>query len=113
MVVDVGSQLRKGVVEYCILGLLSREPMYGWQLSEALSGPGVIAGIGTMYPVLTRLRERGLIAAFERASGVGPVRKYYKLTNQGQQVLDAFRGQWPSFIATVSDLLEGAHDVKN
>jgi PadR family transcriptional regulator PadR len=51
MVADVGAQLRKGVVEYCVLGLLSRETMYGWQLSERLVSAGLIASIGTLYAV--------------------------------------------------------------
>ena len=49
MTVDVGAQLRKGVVEYCILGLLATEPTYGWKLSEALVSRGLIASIGTLY----------------------------------------------------------------
>jgi len=105
MTADVGAQLRKGVVEYCILGSLSREPMYGWQLAETLSGPRVIAGIGTLYPILTRLREAGLITAFESDSGVGPVRKYYTLTDVGNHRLAVFREQWPNFVETVSNLV--------
>ena len=106
MAVDVGAQLRKGVVEYCILGLLERQPMYGWQLADALSGPGVIAGIGTLYPLLGRLRDGGLIVAFEQPSDAGPTRKYYRPTPAGLARLAAFRSQWPTFISTVSSLIE-------
>lgn len=113
MTADVSAQLRKGVVEYCILGSLSREPMYGWQLAELLSGPGVIAGIGTLYPILSRLREAGLITAFESNSGVGPVRKYYRLTDAGAQQLAVFRDQWPIFVQTVSDLVGGNDGVEH
>ncbi len=113
MTPDVGAQLRKGVVEHCILGLLAQEPKYGWQLADTLSRAGVIAGIGTLYPVLTRLRERGLIVAFEQDSGVGPVRKYYRLTPAGERELANFREQWPMFVATVSDIIEGVRDVEN
>lgn len=105
MTPDVGAQLRKGVVEYCILGSLRREPMYGWQLAERLTEPGVIAGIGTLYPILSRLRARGLIAAFEVDSGAGPVRKYYRLTPAGIEELATFHSQWPMFVATVTDLI--------
>lgn len=113
MTAEISAQLRKGVVEYCILGLLAREPMYGWQLAEELSTPGVIAGIGTLYPVLTRLREGGLITAFEKDSGVGPVRKYYRLTPIGTQRLEVFREQWPDFISTVSALIGKDDDVEH
>lgn len=103
---DVGAQLRKGVVEYCILGALEREPMYGWQLADALAGSGVIAGIGTMYPILGRLRDSGLIVAFEKPSDSGPTRKYYRPTSAGLAHLAAFRSQWPAFISAVSTLIE-------
>lgn len=106
---DVSAQLRKGVVEYCILGLLSREPMYGWQLSETLVGSGLIASIGTLYPVLARLRERGLVTTFEDATGTGPVRKYYRLTASGTDLLAAFREQWPTFSLTVGSMIRGEH----
>lgn len=113
MTADIGAQLRKGVVEYCILGSLSREPMYGWQLAETLSSAGVIASIGTLYPILGRLREAGLITAFESSSGVGPVRKYYQLTNAGIERLAAFRKQWPAFVEAVSNLVGGKNVVEH
>ncbi len=108
MVADVGAQLRKGVVEYCVLGVLLREPMYGWQLAERLTKPGLIASIGTLYPVLGRLRERGLIAAYEDAPGTGTVRKYYRVTSEGKRDLDEFRRQWPPFIEAVQEMVGGA-----
>ncbi|WP_402839979.1 PadR family transcriptional regulator [Microbacterium sp. GXS0129] len=108
MTPDIGAQLRKGVVEHCILGLLAREPMYGWQLAEELTGPGLIASIGTLYPVLSRLRERGVVATYEQASDAGPVRKYYRLTDAGRQELDAFRAQWGPFTRAVGNMIDGS-----
>ncbi len=102
---DVGAQLRKGVVEPCILGLLAREPMYGWQLSEQLVAHGMIASIGTLYPILGRLRAQGLVSSFDEASPAGPVRKFYELTDAGWQRLSAFRRQWEPFSATVLQLV--------
>ncbi|GAA4682949.1 PadR family transcriptional regulator [Frondihabitans cladoniiphilus] len=105
MTVDVGAQLRKGVVEYCVLGLLEGEPMYGWQLSERLVQAGMIASIGTLYPILSRLRTQGLATAYDEASAAGPVRKYYRLTPAGTTRLEAFRLQWGPFTATVHRLV--------
>ncbi|ANJ29066.1 PadR family transcriptional regulator [Agromyces aureus] len=113
MIDGVRAQLRKGVVEYCILGALEREPMYGWQLAETLAKPGLIASIGTLYPVLGRLRERGLITAFERSSGAGPVRKYYQVTKAGSAELDGFRQQWAPFTRAVSEMVGEVDDDKN
>ncbi|TQO20136.1 PadR family transcriptional regulator PadR [Rhodoglobus vestalii] len=105
MTADVGTQLRKGVVEYCVLGLLSREPMYGWQLSERLVAAGMIASIGTLYPMLARLRSQGLVTTYDEASASGPVRKYYRMTAQGASQLESFRLQWEPFAATVLQLV--------
>lgn len=105
MIPDIGAQLRKGVVEFCVLGFLDREPMYGWQLSERLTAHGMIASIGTLYPVLARLREKGLVTSFEEASASGPVRRYYRLTEAGQSQLATFRRQWGPFAATVADIV--------
>lgn len=110
MTADVGAQLRKGVVEYCVLGLLAREPMYGWQLSETLTAHGMIASIGTLYPVLGRLRAKGLVSSFDEASDAGPVRKYYRLTGAGTRQLEVFRQQWQPFTDTVSNLVGGTDD---
>jgi PadR family transcriptional regulator PadR len=105
MTVDVGAQMRKGVVEYCVLGLLAREPMYGWQLADALTEPGLIASIGTLYPLLGRLRDNGWVSTFDQPSDSGPVRRYYRLTDAGVAQLALFRAQWQPFARTVSRLV--------
>jgi PadR family transcriptional regulator PadR len=105
MTVDVGAQLRKGVVEYCILGLLATEPTYGWKLSEALVSRGLIASIGTLYPILSRLRAQGLVSSFDQQSDAGPSRRYYRVTNSGHLQLATFREQWGPFARTVNELV--------
>jgi PadR family transcriptional regulator PadR len=105
MTADVGAQLRKGVVEYCILGLLATEPTYGWQLSEALVTRGLIASIGTLYPILSRLRAQGLVSSFDRQSDAGPSRRYYRVTETGYRQLATFREQWGPFARTVYELV--------
>jgi PadR family transcriptional regulator PadR len=111
MTADVGAQLRKGVVEYCVLGALGREPMYGWQLSESLTVRGLIASIGTLYPMLSRLRSQGLVSTFDETSDAGPVRKYYRLTDAGTRELATFRQQWTPFVSTVEDFIREEHHV--
>jgi len=105
MTADIGAQMRKGVVEYCVLGLLAREPMYGWQLAEELSGVGLIASIGTLYPLLGRLRDNGWVSTFDRPSESGPVRRYYRLTDAGTEQLDRFRAQWSPFARVVTGIV--------
>ena len=105
MTADVGAQMRKGVVEYCVLGLLAREPMYGWQLAEALTGAGLIASIGTLYPLLGRLRDNGWVSTFDQSSESGPVRRYYRLTEVGVDQLERFRAQWAPFARVVTGIV--------
>lgn len=97
--------MRKGVVEYCVLGLLAREPMYGWQLADALAGAGLIASIGTLYPLLGRLRDNEWVTTFDQPSESGPVRKYYRLTDAGTDQLDRFRAQWGPFARIVTGII--------
>lgn len=109
MTAAIGSQLRKGVVEPCVLGLLESERMYGWQLSEVLIEHGMIASIGTLYPILSRLRAQGLVSVSEEASDAGPVRKYYELSAAGTRELHEFRQQWAAFAPTVDHLVGKAN----
>jgi PadR family transcriptional regulator PadR len=97
--------MRKGVVEYCVLGLLAGEPMYGWQLSDALTRAGLIASIGTLYPLLGRLRDNGWVSTFDLPSESGPVRKYYRLTEVGIEQLERFRMQWSPFARVVTGIV--------
>ncbi|MDO9398122.1 MAG: PadR family transcriptional regulator [Herbiconiux sp.] len=115
MTTDVGAQLRKGVVEYCVLGLLQQGPAYGWSISQRLVSLGLIGGIGTLYPLLARLRSQRLIVAHaegaadgaDEADGARP-RKYYTLTAEGRAQLEAFRAQWHPFVSAVSAITDPA-----
>jgi PadR family transcriptional regulator PadR len=104
---DAGAQLRKGVAEFAVLALLETEPMYGWQLShELIERGGFIGSIGTLYPLLSRLRAKGWVSTYDEASEAGPARRYYRLTPAGTASLADFRAQWQSFSASLDALLE-------
>jgi PadR family transcriptional regulator PadR len=101
------AQLRKGVVEFAILALLKTEPMYGWQLSqELIERGGFIASIGTLYPVLSRLRAKGWVSTYDEASDAGPARRYYRLTASGTESLADFTSQWEVFSDSLTSLLK-------
>lgn len=104
MISDVGAQLRKGVVEFCVLGLLQHAPAYGWKISERLVELGLIGSIGTLYPLLSRLRAQGLIVAHADESDSARPRKYYTLTDDGRMHLRQFRAQWQPFAAAVDGI---------
>lgn len=100
------SQLRKGVLEYCVLALMRNGPRYGVELLRELEETGALAtSQGTVYPLLSRLRRDDLVSTSWQESASGPPRRYYELTAAGQAALDEFAGLWPAFRDAVDRLL--------
>jgi len=89
------TQLRKGLLDLCVLNLLSTGERYGYVLVQAMKRmPALAIREGTVYPVLARLLEEGLVSSEVRPSDEGPPRKYYMLTPAGRQALRAMNGHW-------------------
>ncbi len=102
------AQLRRGVIEHCVLALLERGPRYGFDLVRELAAvEGLGTSEGTIYPLLSRLRKDGLLETSWQPSDQGPPRRYYELTAQGRTALDVFHRHWRSFRAAVDEVLEG------
>lgn len=102
------SQMRRGAIEFCVLALLQDADMYGFELTRRLTeADGLVTSEGTVYPLLNRIREEGLVDTFWEESPQGPPRKYYRLTKDGKHALDSFRIQWSSFRNAVDRLMEG------
>jgi PadR family transcriptional regulator PadR len=97
------SQLRRGVVEYCVLALLRDGERYGFELVRLLGD--LVTSEGTIYPLLSRLRRDGAVETTWRESSSGPPRRYYQLTDQGRNALDAFGVEWRRFRDGVDRLL--------
>ncbi|MGW0763285.1 PadR family transcriptional regulator [Streptomyces sp. NPDC002814] len=102
------TQLRRGVLEYCVLALLRNGEQYGVELARRLgSADALTTSEGTLYPLLSRLRRRGLVSTEWRESPAGPPRRYYHLTPAGQSTLAEFSAEWASFRRAVDQLMEG------
>lgn len=85
-------QVRKGVLDLCILSALVDRERYGYDLVKTLAGlPGLGVTEGTLYPLLSRLRLAGMVAARLEESTEGPARKYYSLTREGRKTLKTMR----------------------
>ncbi len=111
MVPDTGTnwlaQLRRGVVEHCVLALLRDGERYGFDLARSLAeSDGLLAGEGTIYPLLTRLRRAQLVESTWRESTQGPPRRYYRLTPAGERALLGFRQEWQRFRDGVDRVLD-------
>ncbi len=103
------SQLRRGVLEFCVLALLRDGERYGYELVHTLgSADGLVTSEGTLYPLLSRLRRDGMVKTTWRESASGPPRRYYSLTPAGIGALDAFLIEWARFRESVDALLENS-----
>ena len=103
------TQVRRGVAEQCVLALLTRGEMYGFELARELGARGrIIASEGTLYPLLARLRRNGFVETSWRESTAGPPRRYYRLSEAGRRRLQEMIGHWQAIQNSVNQLTQGA-----
>lgn len=100
------AQMRKGVLEFCILAILSRSDKYASDIISELKEAKMIVVEGTLYPLLTRLKNAGLLAYRWEESTQGPPRKYYELTEEGRAFLGELDTSW-------QELVDAVHHIKN
>jgi len=100
------TQLRRGVLEYCVLSLLRGEELYGFDIVRRLGEvEGLVTSEGTIYPLLSRLRRDGWVTTSWQESESGPPRRYYALTASGRTALAGFIEEWGRFRDSVEQLL--------
>ncbi|HZL06327.1 MAG TPA: PadR family transcriptional regulator [Coriobacteriia bacterium] len=101
------SQFRKGALELAILALLERGELYGVEIVDRLASvPGLAASSGTVYPLLSRLKNSELVLTAWRESPSGPPRKYYRLSAAGRDDLMTMSSSWRSMVKALDGLLE-------
>jgi len=98
-------QFKKGVLNLCVLALLDRQDMYGYELVQAISNQIEISE-GSVYPLLRRLTSEGYFTTYLKESTEGPPRKYYQITDLGRQNLKELRKEWKNFIKGVNELID-------
>lgn len=102
-------QVRKGLLEFCILNALRGERLYGYDIVKTLRAvDGLVIGEGTIYPILSRFRSQGLVEAAVEESPEGPARKYYRLTQLGQTVLAEMNSAWERMQGGIESIRRGA-----
>lgn len=107
MVEAVQVQLKKGVLELCVLALLSQGDSYAYEIASRLA-EGIDMGEGTIYPLMRRMQSDGLVETYLVESPAGPPRKYYKLTEAGKQSFTAQKAEWAAFSRAVESILGDA-----
>ncbi|MBW6499899.1 MAG: PadR family transcriptional regulator [Bacteroidales bacterium] len=96
------AQMRKGILEYCILSVLSKDTCYASDIIKVLKEARVIVVEGTLYPLLTRQKNAGLLSYRWEESQQGPPRKYYELTSDGRSYLKELDKSWNELVESVN-----------
>lgn len=99
-------QFKKGVLELCVLSILSRKDCYGYELVNEIS-QNIAISEGTIYPLLRRLMNEGLFTTYLKESSEGPPRKYYTLTEAGRKEQKSLREEWERFNEGVEIIIKG------
>ena len=99
-------QMRKGILEYCILEIIARGEVYASDMLDELTQAKMIVVEGTLYPLLTRLKNAGLADYSWKESTSGPPRKYYTLTDSGRAFLGELRNTWQELVASTTHIIQ-------
>lgn len=104
------TQMRKGILEYCILSIISKGEIYASDIITELKKAELLVVEGTLYPLLTRLKNNGLLSYSWKESTSGPPRKYYQITAEGEQVLKKLDITWKELVYAVEVSLDGRNN---
>ena len=97
--------MRKGILEFCILHIISRGEVYASDMLNELTSARIMVGEGTLYPLLTRLRKAELVEYKWVESTSGPPRKYYKITGDGKEFLGQLDGTWDELLNSTKKIV--------
>lgn len=98
--------MRRGLLEFCALAVISKEEMYASDILETLKDADLIVVEGTLYPLLSRLKGEGLLKYAWVESSSGPPRKYYSLTPRGQEFLEKLKVTWKALNKSIDSLVK-------
>lgn len=99
-------QFKKGVLELCVLSLLTRRDYYGYELVEYIS-KYINISEGTIYPLLSRFRKENYVTTYLKESQEGPPRKYYRITEKGKETYEELIREWEAFTIGVNKIIRG------
>lgn len=99
------AQWLRGVLDMCLLALMAEAPVYGYEMTVLLGHVGLDVADGSIYPALARLRKRQLVEVERRSGEGGPARTYYRPSEAGMQVLQAWSRDWNEFATSIGSIL--------
>lgn len=98
---NIKSQMRKGLLEYCILSIIRQNEVYASDILDKLKKANLVVVEGTIYPLLTRMKNEKLLSYRWQESTGGPPRKYYTITEEGLQLLSQLDNEWQSICQSI------------
>lgn len=98
------SQMRKGILEYCVLVAISHKEVYASDILGLLKDARILVVEGTLYPILTRLKNAGLLSYRWEESVGGPPRKYYSLSDSGKDMLTELHNSWDELVTSIQHI---------
>ncbi|MBO5361866.1 MAG: PadR family transcriptional regulator [Paludibacteraceae bacterium] len=104
MLSNLKSQMRKGLLEYCILSIIHQSEAYASDILDTLKEAQLLVVEGTVYPLLTRMKNEGLLSYRWQESTGGPPRKYYTLTEEGKQLLAQLDEEWHAICQAINKI---------
>ncbi len=105
------AQMRRGILEFCILSIIEQEEMYPSDIIKTLKKANLLVVEGTMYPLLTRLKKAGLLKYRWVESRSGPPRKYYQLTEKGKAFKEELQKTWNELVQAVHSTTKNLHEL--
>ena len=100
------AQWLRGLLDVCLLAVISEEPTYGYEMTRRLTEAGLdVVSEGSIYPALARLERGGLVTTYRESSPDGPQRKYYRATPDGEATLRHRRQQWHAFSHSINEVV--------
>ena len=106
MIDNIKSQMRKGMLEYCILLCLSRQEAYTGEIIAMLKNAELLVVEGTLYPLLSRMKQQGWLNYRWQESTEGPPRKYYCITTEGEELLTDLKTEWSAIANSINNLTD-------
>lgn len=99
------AQLKKGVLELCILSIIAKQDAYASDIIDAMKTAQILVVEGTLYPLLTRLKNDGYVAYRWEESKSGPPRKYYSITEEGKAYVNEMSNSWLELVNSVNEII--------
>jgi len=107
----MNSQFKRGIIEMCVIKMISKKDMYGFELIESISSE-IEVNENTIYPILRRLTKQEIFDTYKESMSIGAPRKYYTLTTLGKEKLKEYEDEWKTFLASVSKILGGVSNER-